>query len=82
MLVEKEVVDKLHSALFPSELADEMRSLKTAITRLHESLDAKDRVINGLKVCVVGLEENLDDTEQYSRRSNLRIHGCRQSQLC
>ena len=32
MLGKKDVVDKLRSALFPSKLADEMRSLKTEIT--------------------------------------------------
>ena len=75
MLGDKEVVDKLRTALFPSELAEELRGLLTQITRLNETIESKDKVIDDLKARVVKLEDSLDDTEQYSRRANLRIQG-------
>ena len=69
------MVDKLRAALFPSELAEELRALRTQITRLNETIESKDKVIGDLKACVVKLEDSLDDTEQCSRRANLRIQG-------
>ena len=77
MLGEKEVVDKLRAAMFPSELAEELRAIRTQITRLNETIESKDKVIGDLKTRVVKLEDSLDDTEQYtcSRRANLRIQG-------
>ncbi len=75
MLGDKEVVDKLRAALFPSELAEELRALRTQITRLNETIESKDKVIGDLQARVVKLEDSLDDTEQYSRRANLRIQG-------
>ena len=60
MLGNKEVVDKLRAALFPSELAEELRALRT--------IESKDK--DELKACVVKLEDSLDDTEQHSRRGN------------
>ena len=74
MLGDKEVVDRLRAALFPSELAEELRALRTQITRLNETIESKDKVIDDVKACVVKLEDSLDDTEQYSR-INLRIQG-------
>ena len=75
MLGDKEVVDKLRAALFPSELAEELRALRTQITRLNETIESKDKVIGDLQARVVKLEDSLDDTEQYSRRANLRMQG-------
>ena len=59
MLGDKEVVDKLRTALFPSELAEELRGLLTQITRLNETIESKDKVIDDLKSRVVKLEDSL-----------------------
>ena len=59
MLGDKEVVDKLYTALFPSELAEELRGLLTQITRLNETIESKDKVIDDLKSRVVKLEDSL-----------------------
>ena len=48
--------------------------MKTEITRLNYSIDAKDKIIEELQVRVRKLEASVDDTEQYSRRANVRIH--------
>ena len=49
-------------------LVDEMRAMKTDITRLNDFTDANDNIVEELRVSV-------DDTEQYSRRANVRIQG-------
>ncbi|KAI0214971.1 hypothetical protein LSAT2_032982, partial [Lamellibrachia satsuma] len=49
--------------------------MKTEITRLNGSIDAKDKIIEELQVRVSKLEVSVDDTEQYSRRADVRIQG-------
>ena len=53
--------------------------MKLEITRLHQTIDAKDKLIYELKDRVDKLEVSVDDMEQYSRRANLRIQGIAES---
>ena len=53
--------------------------MKLKITRLHQTTVAKDKLIYDLKDRVDKLELSVDDTEQYSRRANLRIQGIAES---
>ena len=65
----------LKCAIYPQELVDQLAQLNGEVARLHATIDAKDAIINDLKTRVVRLETAVDDTEQYSRRPNLRIQG-------
>ena len=68
---DKDAVEKIKSTIYPYALVDEMRAPKTEITRL----TAKNKIIEELQVRVSKLEVSVDDTEQYSRRANVRIQG-------
>ena len=50
-----------------------MRTIKTETTRLNDSIDAKDNIIDELQVWVSKLEVIVYDTEQYSRMANVRV---------
>ena len=69
------VVEKVKSAIYPHAIVDEMRAMKTEITRLNDSIDAKHNIIEELQVMVSKLEVNMDNIEQYSGRANVRIQG-------
>ena len=64
-------MEKIKSSICPHALVDEMRAPMTEITRL----TAKNKIIEELQVMVSKLEVSVDDTEQYSRRANVRIQG-------
>ena len=53
--------------------------MKLEITRLHQTIDAKDKLIYGQKDRIDKLEVSVDDMEQYSRRANLCIQGIPES---
>ena len=53
--------------------------MKLEITRLLQKIDEKDKLIYKLKDRIDKLEASVDDTEQYSRRANLRIQGIAES---
>ncbi|KAI0214969.1 hypothetical protein LSAT2_032980, partial [Lamellibrachia satsuma] len=79
LLGDEEIVAKIKSAIYPHALIEEIRDMKLEITRLHQTIDAKDKLIYELKDRVDKLEVSVDDTEQYSRRANLRIQGIAES---
>ena len=54
-----------------------MSTTKTEIIRLNDSIDAKDKIIEEQQVRVSTFDVSVDDTEQYSRRANVRIQGIR-----
>ena len=75
LLGDEEIVATIKSAIYPHALIEEIRDMKLQITRLHQTIDAKDKLIYGLKDRIDKLKLSVDDTEQYSRRANLRIQG-------
>ena len=79
LLGDEEIVAKIKSAIYPHALIEEIRDMKLEITRLHQTIDAKDKLIYELKDRVDKLEVSVDDTEQYSRRANLPIQGIAES---
>ena len=79
LLGDEEIVAKIKSAIYPHALIEEIRDMKLEITRLHQTIDAKDKLIYELKDRVDKLEVSVDNTEQYSRRANLRIQGIAES---
>ena len=52
LLGNKGVVENIKSVIYIYALVDEMRAMKTEITRLNDSIDAKDKIINELQVRV------------------------------
>ena len=66
LLGDEEIVAKIKSAIYPHALIQEIRDIKLEITRLHQTIDAKDKLIYGQKDRIDKLEVSVDDTEQYS----------------
>ena len=69
------MVEKIKSALYTHALVDEMSMTKTEISRLNDSIDAKDKIIEEQQVRVSKFDVGVNVTEQYSRRTNVRIQG-------
>ena len=50
LLGDEEIVAKIKSAIYPHAFIEEIiRDMKLEITRLHQTIDAKDKLIYGLK---------------------------------
>ena len=79
LLGDEEIVAKIKSAIYHHMLIEEIRDMKLEITRLYQTIDAKDKLIYELKDRIDKLEVSVDDTEQYSRRANVRIQGIAES---
>ena len=75
LLNDDQVLAKLKKVLFPTELHEKMDALYEQVRRLHAQLEAKDQRIKCLEEKVTALEIDSDNTEQYSRRANLRVSG-------
>ena len=76
LLGNKDVVEKNKSAMYQHAVVEEMRAMKTEITRLNDTIDlTKDKSIKELQVKVSKLEVSVDDTEQHSLKANIRIQG-------
>ena len=69
------VVTMPKKVIFPSNLTDAIATLTDKVERLTNELCIKDVMIQKLEQRVEKLEEAADNTEQYSRRPNLRVHG-------
>ena len=50
------------------------------MAKLEEKLKEKDDVIEDLNSIVNALESKIDDLEQYSRRTSIRIHGLKEEE--
>ena len=74
-VLEKDVVEKIKSALYTHALVDEISMTKTEVSRLNDTIDAKDKIIEEQQVRVGKFDVNVNVTEQYSRRANVRIQG-------
>lgn len=75
ILKEPDVLSHLKQALYPQQLSDKLDQLQTTITRLTDQLRLKDETIAKLESRVNDLELQVDSSEQYTRRANLRIQG-------
>ena len=82
LLGDEKIAAKIKSAIYSHALIAEIREMKLEITRLHQTIDAKEKCIYELKDRVDKLEVSVEDTEQYSRRANLRIQGNAESATC
>lgn len=72
------VADKLKKILSPDydQLADVVAAkLSVRLKKLEDELEKKDEMIISLKKRLEDVENKLDDTEQYSRRTSVRISG-------
>ena len=52
----------------------------TKVAKLEEKLKEKDDVIEDLNTKVSALESKIDDLEQYSRRTSIKIHGLKEEE--
>ena len=68
-------MDKIKLALFPMELAVELKDLQVTLKSLQEKLIAKYARIESLEEQIAHLDCELDKCEQYSRGANIRIQG-------
>lgn len=75
LLKDDQVLSKMRTVLFPSDLADKIDSLTTQVSYLNDQLKMKDVRIAELEDRVTTLEGNLENQEQYTRRANLRFQG-------
>ena len=75
LLNDEQVLAKLKKVIFPAVLSNKIDELHDVIKRLSNKLDIKDAQIRSLEDRVCVLEDANDAIEQYSGRSNLRIHG-------
>ena len=79
LLHDQTILNNLKKALFPQMLADKMDHLSAQVHQLTDQSAKKDARINELEKKVAALEIQADDTEQYSRRSNLRFQSMPES---
>ena len=76
-LSDEQIVKKLQSIFVVAnkDLQDALRSTQQSVESLKVQLQAKDDIISSLRQDVSGLESRVEDLEQYSRRSSMRIYG-------
>ena len=70
----------MKKALYPQALSDQMDAMANKIDYLTQQLQMKEARINELEGAVKHLQSDLDKSEQYSRRANLRIQGIPESE--
>ena len=76
ILKDASILKRMKEVIFPSNLTDAIATLTDKVERLTNELCKKDVIIEKLEQRVEKLvEEAADNTEQYSRRPNLRVHG-------
>ena len=75
ILKDASILKRMKEVIFPSNLTDAIATLTDKVERLTNELCIKDVMIQKLEQRVEKLEEAADNTEQYSRRPNLRVHG-------
>ena len=75
LLNDETILSKLRRALHPQVLADKIDHLAATVNQLSQQLEKKEERIKQLEEKVASLEVNADETEQYSRRPNLRFQG-------
>ena len=75
ILKDASILKRMKEVIFPSNLTDAIATLTDKVERLTNELCKKDVMIQKLEQRVEKLEEAADNTEQYSRRPNLRVHG-------
>ena len=79
LLNDDQVLAKLKSVLYPSELFERIDTFTERVKSLTIDLAAKDAKIDALTTRVESLEAEADRQEQYSRRPNLRFQGVPES---
>ena len=75
ILKDASILKRMKEVIFSSNLTDAIATLTDKVERLTNELCIKDVMIQKLEQRVEKLEEAADNTEQYSRRPNLRVHG-------
>ena len=75
LLMDEDVAKRLKKILFPKDMMAKIDGLYDEIAGLKSQIRQKDERITELEGAVVTLQDDLDDLQQYSRRSNLRIQG-------
>ena len=77
-VADERVIQLLQKAPYPQMLLDNFAEMNTRIDCLTAQLTAKDNIA-ALEKRVEELEESVDRTEQYSRRSNLLFNGFKET---
>ena len=80
LLSNEAVVQKLRHVLNPKAFTDKLDTLTQQISQLNERLEKKDKYIAALEARLSSCEADLDQLEQYSRRTNLRFFGIPESE--
>ena len=80
LLSNEAIVQKLRHVLYPQALTDKLDTLSEKISQLNERLEKKDQYIAALETRLFSCEADLDQLEQYSRRTNLRFFGVLESE--
>ena len=75
LLSNEAIVQKLRHVLNPKALTDKLDTLTEQISQLNERLEKKVSCIAALEARLSSCEADLDQLEQYSRRTNLRFFG-------
>ena len=73
-------VQKLRQVINPKPLTNKLDTLTKQISQLNERLEKKDKYIAALEARLSSCETDLDQLEQYSRRTNLRFFGIPESE--
>ena len=74
-LTDERIAKSLRKMLHPRELIDRMDAMGRSIDNLTTQLASKEETISKLEKKIEALENSVDDTEQYTRRSNLIFRG-------
>ena len=74
------VVEKLRHVLNTKALTDKLDTLTENVSELNKRLDKKDEYIVALEARLSSVEADLDQLEQYSRRTILRFFGIPESE--
>ena len=74
-LTDERIAKLLRKMLHPRELIDRMDAMGRSIDNLTTQLASKEETISKLEKKIEALENSVDDTEQYTRRSNLIFRG-------
>ena len=80
--VQQKLSDTIKGSFNYDTLADKVgQRLTVRIKLLENQLEEKDHKINELTNRVEELESKMDDQEQYSRRSSVRISGIKETEI-
>ena len=77
LLDEDAVITKLGNIVRGSikDIVEDLKATKAKVIKLEEKVNAKESEINNLRTHNDKLEVRIDELEQYSRRSSIRVYG-------